>query len=50
MSLLMPYKETDRHRPNFLKPPPDLIDSEEEWEIEKILGHWTYWKKKQYLI
>jgi len=49
-SLLMPYKETDKHRPNFLEPPPDLIDGKEEWEIKKILGHRTYQKKKQYLI
>jgi len=49
-SLLTPYKEMDRHGPNFLEPPPDLIDGKEEWEIEKILGHWTYQKKKQYLI
>ena len=49
-SLLTPYKEMDKHRPNFLEPPPDLIDGKEEWEIEKILGHRTYWKKKQYLI
>jgi len=49
-SLLTPYKETDKHGPNFLEPPPDLIDGEEEWEIEKILGHRTYRKKKQYLI
>jgi len=49
-SLLTPYKEMDKHGPNFLEPPPDLIDGKEEWEIEKILGHWTYRKKKQYLI
>src|SRR6267142_958018 len=49
-SLLTPYKETDKHGPNFLEPPPDLINGEEEWEIEKILGHRTYRKKKQYLI
>ena len=49
-SLLTPYKETDRHGPNFLEPPLDLINGKEEWEIEKILGHQTYWKKKQYLI
>src|SRR5882672_10493562 len=49
-SLLMPYKETDKHGPNFLEPPPDLINGEEEWEIEKILGHQTYRKRKQYLI
>jgi len=49
-SLLTPYKETKKHGPDFLEPPPDLIDGKEEWEIEKILGHWTYRKKKQYLI
>src|SRR5882672_5062633 len=49
-SLLTPYKDTDKHGPNFLEPPPDLIDGEEEWEIKKILGHRTYRKKKQYLI
>jgi len=50
MSLLMPYKETDKYGLNFLEPPPDLIDGKEEWEIEKILKHQTYQKKKQYLI
>jgi len=49
-SLLTPYKETDKHGLNFLELPPDLIDGEEEWEIEKILRHRTYRKKKQYLI
>jgi len=50
VSLLMPYKEMDKHGPNFLEPPSDLIDGEEEWEIVKILRHRTYRKKKQYLI
>jgi len=36
-SLLTPYKETDQHRPNFIKPPPEIVEEEEEWEIEKIL-------------
>jgi len=36
-SLLTPYKETDQHRPNFIEPPPDIVEGEEEWEIEKIL-------------
>ena len=35
--LLTPYHETEFHRPNFTKPPPDLIDGEEEYEIEEIL-------------
>ena len=48
----MPYKETDEHRPNFLKPSPDIIDDITEWEIESILKQQTFgqWKKKQYLI
>ena len=35
--LLTPYRETELHRPNFTKPPPDLIDGEEEYEIEEVL-------------
>jgi hypothetical protein len=46
----MPYNETEKHSLNFLEPPPDLIDGEEEWEIEEILGDWHYWHKKQYLV
>jgi Chromo (CHRromatin Organisation MOdifier) domain len=49
-SLLTPYKETEKHGPNFLEPPPDLIDGEEEWEVEEILGDRQYWRKKQYLV
>ena len=25
------------HRPNFTQPPPDLVDGEEEYEVEKVL-------------
>jgi Chromo (CHRromatin Organisation MOdifier) domain len=50
VSLLTPYKETEKHGPNFLEPPPDLIDGEEEWEVEEILGDWQYRRKRQYLI
>jgi hypothetical protein len=49
-SLLTPYNETPAHGPNFLKPPPDLVEGEPEWEVEQILGDRTYHKKKQYLI
>ena len=38
-SLLMTYKETLEHGPNFLRPPLDLIDSEEKYEVEAVLGH-----------
>ncbi len=30
----MPYYETQTHGPNFTRPPPDLIDGEEEYEVE----------------
>jgi hypothetical protein len=36
-NLLTPYKETELHGPNFSQPPPDLIDGEEEYEVEKII-------------
>jgi len=51
-SLLTPYKETDQHGPNFLEPPPEILDSEPEWEIQKILKERSFghWKKKQYLM
>jgi hypothetical protein len=38
-SLLSPYYETDAHGPNFSCPPPDLIDGEEEYEVERIISH-----------
>ena len=38
-SLLSTYWETAEHRPNFVNPPPEEIDSKEEYEIAKILSH-----------
>ena len=38
-SLLSSYKETKAHGPNFSKPPPDLIGTEEEYEVEQIVSH-----------
>ena len=35
----MTYKETPEYGPNFLWPPLDLIDGEEEYEVEAVLGH-----------
>ena len=35
----MTYKETSEHGPNFLQLPPDLVDSEEEYEVEAVLRH-----------
>jgi hypothetical protein len=36
-NLLTPYKETELHGPNYTRPPPDLVDGEQEFEVEKIL-------------
>jgi hypothetical protein len=50
---ITPYKETELHGPNFTRPPPDLIDGEPEYEVEKILdaqqrgrGHKTHFLVK----
>ena len=51
-SLLLPYSETPSHRPNFSRPPPDLIRGEEEYEVESICSHryFSRNKKLQFLI
>jgi len=38
-SLLSPYHETEMHGLNFMKPPPDLVEGKEEYEIETIMSH-----------
>ena len=50
MGLLMPYKENDKYRLNFLEPPPELLNSEPEWEVEEIMGQRQYRNKQQYLV
>jgi hypothetical protein len=49
---LSPYKETMEHGPNFLEPPPDLIEGHPEWEVEAIvvMRHFGPKKKKQYRV
>src|SRR6266436_7734072 len=51
-SLLNLYHETNVHSPNFTCPPPDLIEGEEEFEVERIVAHQTFGRSKclQYLI
>src|SRR5229473_5823297 len=39
-SLLSPYCETTTHGPNYLRPPPDLIEGEEEYKVKKVINHW----------
>ena len=50
--LLTPYHETPIHGQNYTRPPPDLVEGAEEYEVEKILdkrrkGHGG---KLQYLV
>ena len=52
-SLLSPYKETTAHGPNYTRPPPDIVDGEEEhYEVEEILQSRPTPNRKgiQYLI
>src|SRR6266702_760768 len=35
-NLLTPYKETALHGPHFTRPPPDLINGEEEYEADEV--------------
>jgi hypothetical protein len=35
-SLLMPYVKTDEHGPNYMRPPPDMIEGEEQYKVEAI--------------
>ena len=46
-SLLTPYTETVEHRSNYSKPPPDLIEGTEEYEVESIRSHRHHGPRRQ---
>ena len=48
-TLLSPYKETEAHGPNFLKPLPDLIGAKEEYEVKQIVSHHGTLGHRRYL-
>ena len=48
-TLLSSYKETEAYGPNFLKPLPDLIGTEEEYEVEQIISHRGTAGRRRYL-
>ena len=50
--LLTPYQETPFHGRNYVRPPPDLVANQEEYEVEKVLDVRHYGRKKtrQYLV
>ena len=49
-SFLSPYHKNTVHSPNFPSPPPDLINGEEEYKVEKILHHCGTPTKCSFLI
>jgi len=49
-ALLTPFKETSFHGTMDTRPPPDLIEGEQEYEVEVILTHCNYRRKLQYLV
>jgi hypothetical protein len=50
--LLTPYHKTPTHGANYQRPPPDLVDGMEEYEVERVLDSCRYGhgRKLQYLI
>jgi len=52
IDLLTPYQETLTHGVNYSRPPPDLINDQEEYEVKKILDSWHFGRrcKLQYLV
>ena len=49
-SLLTPYHENDIHGVNDEELPPDLVEGQQEWEIEKITRHRRKGNQWQYFI
>ena len=49
-SLLSPYRKNDVHGPNYMRPPPDLIGTEEEYEVEAIIAHRGSARNRSYLV
>jgi hypothetical protein len=54
VDLLLPYKETEAYGPAYTRPPPHLINEEEEYEIESIrdtrMTGRGKGRKQQYLV
>ena len=48
--LLSRYHENEEHGRNFLEPPPDIIEGEEEYEVEAVLNHKGTGRCRKYLI
>ena len=49
-ALLTLFKETSFHGTMETRPPPDLVEGEQEYEVEAILTHRQFRGKYQYLV
>ena len=49
-STLSSYRKTPEHSPNFPQPPLELIGTQKEYKIDKIINHQGTAPRKQYLI
>ena len=49
-SLLSSYYKNDMHGPNYTRPLPDLIRTEEEYEVEAIIAHQGFTRNRLYLV
>ena len=49
-TLLRPYKETDVYGANFPRPPPEVIEGEDTYEVEWILKHRKRGRGYQYYV
>ena len=49
-TLLKHYKENEVYGENFTKPPPELLEGEEVYEVEKILNHRKRGRTYQYYV
>ena len=49
-TLLKPYVETETHGENYTRPPPDLLEEQEVYEVETIVKHRRRGRGYQYFI
>ena len=49
-TILTEYKETESHDPNFPKPPPEVLNDKEHYEVEAILDSKRQGRGTKYLV
>jgi hypothetical protein len=49
-NLAQTYKENETYGRNFTKPPPELLDGEEVYDVETILNHRKQGQGYQYYV